>query len=374
MIMESNKQRQLINKGFADFAKSTLTAVAYDDDRSARFPKEIIKKIAEKNYFGLTMPKEYGGYEDDFVSVSAMAEEFGKENGSAAAIATAHLVMAEQTILKYGTEEQKKQYIPGMIRGNKLGGYAYVEPGASIAAGENKVSAVKKGNAYYLTGKKTFVANGGFADVYVVIAQSNEAEGLNGLSAFIVDAVDIKVRKNIDKLGLRSFPTAELEFNNTKAQLLGTENEGLKISREIQARTDIAFAAIGAGIGKKALDDSVKHSKTRIQFGAPIAKLQAVQWMLAEMAEKVHVLSILTGNAAACVDNNGDYINESVHLKMYAQKAAFEIGTNAVQIHGGTGYSREANIERYFRDLRGLFNFDSINEYPQKIIAGNLLK
>ncbi|HBD64580.1 MAG TPA: acyl-CoA dehydrogenase [Clostridiales bacterium] len=374
MIMELSEQRRLFIKGFEGFARTTLEPIAFEDDRNARFPKEIIKKMADKNFFGLTIPSQYGGEEVDFVSVSDMAEALGYANGSAAAIAIAHLVMAEQTILKYGTENQKNKYLPDMVKGAKLGGYAYAEVGASLAAGENKVVAVKKGDAYTLTGKKTYVANGGAADVYVVIAQSSEADGLNGLSAFIVNASNIKVSKSIDKLGLRSFPTAELEFNNTTAELLGNEGEGLKIAGDIQARVDIAFGATAVGLGKKALEESVKHAKTRVQFGSPIAKLQAVQWMLAEMAEKTHILNKLTFDAAASVDDGEDYLENATYLKMYAQKAAFEIGTNAVQVHGGTGYSREANIERYFRDLRGLFNVENANEYPQKIIAGNLLK
>lgn len=374
MNMELTNKRKLIGKGMADFAKEVLEPIAYEDDRSTRFPKEIIKGMAEKNFFGLTVSEAYGGNKTDFTSVAILAEEFGKANGSAAVIAITHMVTAAQTIEKYGSEEQKKTYLPDMVAGNKLGGYAYLEPGASIATGENKVVAVKNGSEYTLTGKKTYVANGGEADVYVVIAQTNEEEGLKGLSAFIVDANDVKVIRKIDKLGFRSFPTAELEFNNSKAQLLGNEGEGLKIAKEIQARVDIAYAAIGVGIGKAALDESVKHANTRVQFGAPIGKIPAVQWMLAEMAERIHVLNILTYNAAANFDADGDYINDSIYLRMYAQKATFDIGTNAVQIHGGTGYSREANIERYFRDLRGLFNFDSINDYPQKTIASNLLK
>lgn len=374
MIMDLSEQRKLFIKGFEDFAKATLEPIAFEDDRNARFPKEIIKIMAEKNFFGLTIPSQYGGEEVDFVSIADMAEALGYANASAAVIAISHLVMAEQTILKYGSEDQKKRYLPDMVKGAKLGGYAYAEVGASLAAGENKVVAVKEGDFYALKGKKTYVANGGVADVYVVIAQSNEADKVNGLSAFIVDSKDVIVTKSVDKLGLRSFPTAELEFNNTKAELLGKEGEGLKIAAELQAKVDIAFGATAVGLGKKALDESIKHSKTRVQFGSPIAKLQAVQWMLAEMAEKIHVLNKLTFDAAASVDNNENYLENATYLKMYAQKAAFDIGTNAVQVHGGTGYSREANIERYFRDLRGLFNVENAYEYPQNIIASNLLK
>ncbi len=374
MKMKLTEKQKLMKKGFADFAKSQLEPVAYEDDRNARFPEEVIKSAAEKNYFGLTIPKEYGGMDSEFTSVALMAEEFGKCNGSVAASIVAHIVMAEQTILKYGTEDQKKKYLPEMIKGNKFGAYAYVEPGASLGSGENKVVAVKKGNGYELTGKKTFVANGGAAGVYVVIAQDSQTEGKNSYSAFIVDSSDIKSVRNIDKLGLRSFPTAEVEFSNAKAQLLGQEHDGIKIAAEIQSRADIAFAAVGVGIAGAALEKTVDHSKLRVQFGSPIGRLQAVQWMLAEMASEMHTLDILTYNAVAEVENGSDYIKDAAYLKMFAHKAAFQIGTNAVQIHGGTGYSREAEIERYFRDLRGLFNFDGINNYPEKIIAGNLLK
>lgn len=374
MNIDLTEKQQSLKKNFSDFAKAELEPIAYEDDRYGKFPEGIIKKIAGKDFFGLTIPKEYGGCEGDFVSVAVLAEEFAKSNGAAAAITMSHLVMAEQTILKYGNEEQKKKYLPDMVKGNKLGGYAYEEPGASLASGENKVVAAKTGSSYALTGEKTIVANGGAADVYVVIAQTDEAEGLNGLSAFIVDAGDIGVVRKVGKLGLRSFPTAEIEFKGTKAQLLGKENEGINIVREIQARVDIVCGAMGVGIGSTALKESVEHSKTRIQFGFPLSKLQAVQWMIAEMAEDLHVLNTLTYEAACCVDSKKDYLLDTAYLKMFGHKAVFEIGSNAIQVLGGTGYSRESSVERYFRDLRGLFNYASINEYPQKIIAGNLLK
>ncbi|MBP1927417.1 butyryl-CoA dehydrogenase [Sedimentibacter acidaminivorans] len=374
MNLELTKIQQLISRSMSDFAKANLQPIAYEDDRSGRFPEEAIEEMAKNDFFNINVPQDCGGRGTDFYSVALMAEEFGKANGAAASIAMAHIVLAIDTIARHGTLEQKEKYIPLLKKGEKLGGYAFAESGASLASGEEKVIASRSGQDYLLTGKKNYVANGGVANIYIVIAQVSEEEGQNNISAFIVEAEGVKVTRNIDKLGLRAFPTTELEFNNTKAQLLGTENQGLKIAAEIQARFDIASAAIAIGIGEAALEETSNHCKTRIQFGAPIGKLQAVQWMLAEMATNLHTLKTLTYQGVACVDSNGDYTKEATFIKMFARKAAFEIGTNAVQIHGGTGYSREANIERYFRDLKGLFLVENISEYPEKIIAGNILK
>jgi len=309
----------------------------------------------------------------DFVSVALMAESFGKANAAAAAIAVTHIVLASQTIVKYGTEAQKKQWLPKMQKGEVLGGYGIVEPGDSLSSGADKVTAVKEGNAYILNGKKTFVANGGKAGVYIVIAQTDEEAGAKGLSAFLVDAANVKVTRNVDKLGLRAFPTAELEFHETKAELLGEENQGAKIAAETQARADIAYAAMATGVCEAMLEDSKAYCLIRVQFGAPIGKIQAVQWLLAEIASNVHMMRMAAYKSAACFDQNDDYILDAAYTKMYAMKAGVDAGMNAVQIHGGIGYSREGKIERYFRDIRGAFIVENVNEFPQKTIASALL-
>lgn len=374
MNFELTKEQQMISKSASDFAKATLEPIAFDDDRSAEYPSAAVKEMAKNDFLGMTIPAEFGGTGADFISVALMAEAFGKANAATASIAIAHNVLAAQTIALYGSDAQKKNYLPALANGDKIGGYAFVEPGAALASGPDKLVAVKDGDSYKLNGKKTFAANGGVADVYVVIAQTNEEAGQKGVSAFIVDAANVKVVRAVDKLGLRSFPTAELEFTNAKAELLGKEEDGAKIMAETQARFDIANTAMAAGIAKAALEASTDHCKTRVQFGAPIGKLQAVQWLLSEIALNAHMIEMAAFQAAAAYDAKGNYIQEAAFAKMYTMTAAVDAGMNAVQIHGGTGYSREAKIERYFRDLRGSYTIENVNEFPQKIIASALLK
>ena len=374
MSIELTKEQLLIKNGAEEFAKSVLEPIAYDDDRSGRFPEEAIRKMAEHDYFGITIPDLYGGLDINFVSVALIAEAFGRANAAAAAIAITHMVLASQTIVKYGDESQKKKWLPGMLKGDVLGGYGIAEPGAGLASGADKVTAVKDGDTYLLSGKKTFVSNGGKAGVYIVIAQTDEEAGAKGLSAFLVDAAGVKATRPVDKLGLRAFPTAELEFHETKAELLGEEGQGANIAAEVQARADIANAAMATGICDAMLADSKSHCTIRIQFGSPIGRLQAVQWLLAEIASNVRMMRMTAFQSAACFDQKGDYILDAAYTKMVAMKAGAEAGMNAVQIHGGTGYSREGKIERYFRDVRGAFIVENTNEFPQKIIAGALLK
>lgn len=374
MNYELTKEQQMIQKSAVDFAKSTLEPIAYDIDRSAEYPSDAVKAMAAHDFLGVLIPSEFGGMGADYLSASLMFEAFGKVNAAASAIAISHVVMAADTIAKYGSQELKKAYLPAMAKGEKLGGYALAEPGGALASGKDKVVAVKDGDKYILNGKKFVVANGGVADVYVVIAQTNEEAGQKGVSAFVVDASDITVVRKVDKLGLRAFPTAEVEFKNAKATLLGTEEDGVKIMADIQARLDVAFGAMAVGVGQAALEESSAHSINRIQFRNPIGRLQAVQWMLAEIATNVHMIRLAVYKAAVSVQENSNYIHEAALMKMYAMKANVDIGMNAVQIHGGIGYSREHNIERYFRDIRGAFNIENASEYPQKIIASALLK
>jgi len=375
MNFELTKEQKMMQKSAVDFAASTLEPIAYDIDRAAEYPSAAVRAMAEHDFLGMLIPTEYDGIDADYVSVALVAEAFGKANAAAAAIAITHAVMAAGAIAKYGSPELKKKYLPAMAKGEKIGGYALAEPGAALASGPDKVVAVKDGDKYLLNGKKFFVLNGGVADVYVVIAQTNEEAGQKGVSAFVVDAEDVIVLRSVDKLGLRAFPTAEIEFKNTKAVLLGAEEDGVKIMNDIQAHADVAFGAMAVGIGQAALEASVEHAKTRIQFGNPIGRLQAVQWMLAEIATNIHMMRLAVYKAAVAIQENAeDYIQQAAFMKMYAMKAGQDAGMNAVQIHGGTGYSREHKIERYFRDIRGAFHIENASEYPQKIIAGSLLK
>ena len=374
MNFELTKEQESISNSAVDFAKKALEPIAYEDDRSARYPKEVVDEMASKGYLGMLISKDYGGGDIGMANMAALLIGLGKYYASVAAILSSHAVAAAQTIEKYGTVDQKKAYLPHMVSGELLGGYAFAEPNAALASGDDKAIAAKDGNDYKLTGKKTFVSNGDEAGVYVVIAQTDEEMGPKGISAFIVEKSEIKESRNIDKLGRRSFPTTEITLAGAKASLLGGLNEGQAIIADVSARMDIANGAMASGIASALVEDSVEYTKTRIQFGAPLAKIQAVQWMLAAMDGDRHLMEMLVYAAADRYDKGGDYIKEAAYLKLFSMHASQEIGMNGVQVHGGKGYSREEKVERYFRDIRGAYHIENANDYPQKVIVSALIK
>lgn len=379
MSFELTKQQEMIQKAAADLSKGILDPIAFDIDRTAEYPENAVKELAKTGLFGITIPAENGGTGADMLSYVLCVEEMGKICASVAAIVVAHTSKAAMPIAKYGKDSVKSTYLPAMARGECIGGYALGEPGAALASGSDKLVAKKDGDNYILNGKKYYVENGGVAGVYVVVAQTNEEAGQRGISCFVVDAKSdgLKVARKVGKQGLRNLPTALMEFNNVKvpaANLLGTEEQGGAIVSDIMANADIAFGGVASGIGQIALEESIAHAKRRVQFGSPIAKLQAIQIMLSEMSTINYLIQLSAYSCAKTLDNKGDYIVESAKLKQYAMKAGLDCTSNAVQIHGGTGYSREAKIERYFRDMNGVYIYENSSDYPFKAIYPAIAK
>lgn len=379
MDFNLTKEQQLIQKIARDYGKEQLEPQAAEIDRSGRFPAEAIKEMAELDFMGMFYPAEYGGAEADFISYILMVEELSRYCASSAAIITTHCSLAAYPIYKWGLEDQKKRYLPALCKGEKLGGFALAEPGAAPASGPDKVVATLAGEAYVLNGKKYFVANGGVAEVYIVFAQTDPAAGMKGLSAFIVDAAipGFAVSRQIEKMGLRAQPTAEVVFENariSKENLLGAENQGYEILMDTLARAGVAAAAQAVGICQTALEASIKYSKERVQFGGPIARLQAIQWMLADMAANVHLSRLATYKTASLIQEGKPYACDAAITRMFVAKAGVDVCMNAVQIHGGYGYGKDLIIERLLRDVKGTIIFENSSEFPQKIIAGNLLR
>lgn len=379
MNFNFTEEQQLIKNMARDYGKEQLEPQAAEIDRSGIFPAETIKAMAELDFMGMFFPAEYGGAGADFLSYILMVEELSRSCASTGAILTTHCSLAAHPIFKWGNKEQKEKYLPGMCSGKKLGGFALAEPGAALASGPDKLIAKQNGDKYVLNGKKFYVANGGVADVYIVFALTNPDAGINGLSAFIVDAdiAGLTISKQIEKMGLRALQTAEIEFDNVqipKENLLGPENQGQEIYVDIMANNSVAAAAQVVGIAQFALDASVHYARERVQFGGPIAHLQAIQWMLADMAMNVHLTRVETYRVASLIDEDKPYVQEAAIAAMYAAKAGVDVCMNAVQIHGGYGYGKDMIMERLLRDVKGTIIFDSSNEYPQKIIAGSLLR
>ncbi|HBC92660.1 MAG TPA: acyl-CoA dehydrogenase [Pelotomaculum sp.] len=375
------QEQQLIQQIARDFGKEQLEPHAVETDRKSRYPAAAIKAMAELDFLGLFYPVEYGGAGADFISYILMLEEISRSCASTAAIVATHCSLAAYPIYKWGSEAQKEKYLPAICTGEKLGGFALAEPGAAPASGPDKVVAILDGNHYVLNGKKYFVYNGGVADVYIVFAltQKDSATDLEGLSAFIVDASTpgLCAGRHIPKMGLCGLPTTEMIFENAhvpRENLLGTENQGYEILIETQACAGVSAAAQAVGISQTALDASVRYAKERVQFGSPIANLQAIQWMLAGMAGNVHMARVVTYQAAYLIMQGKSFTVAAAIARMLTAKAGVGVCNTAVQIHGGYGYGREMILERLLRDVKGTMLFESISEYPQQIIAEKLLR
>lgn len=379
MDFNLTEEQQLIKKMARDYGKEQLEPQAAEIDRSGAFPAETIKAMAELDFMGMFFPVEYGGAGADFLSYILMVEELSRSCASTGAILTTHCSLAACPIFKWGNKEQKEKYLPGMCAGERLGGFALAEPGAALASGSDKLVAMQVRDKYVLNGKKYYVVNGGVADVYIVFALTNPDAGINGLSVFVVDAdtAGLTISKQIEKMGLRALQTAEIVFDNVqipKENLLGSENQGQEIYTDILANSSVAAAAQVAGIAQSAMDASVNYASERVQFGGPIANLQAIQWMLADMAMNVHLTRVETYRVAALIDEGKPYVREAAIARMFAAKAGVDVCMNALQIHGGYGYGKDMIMERLLRDVKGTIIFDSSIEYPQKIITGALLR
>ncbi|BAF59756.1 acyl-CoA dehydrogenases [Pelotomaculum thermopropionicum SI] len=373
------KEHQLIKKSARDFGNEQLEPQAAEIDRTGRFPSETVKAMAELDFMGMFFPPEYGGAGTDFMSYILMLEELSRFCASTSAILATHCSLVSYPVFKYGSESQKKKYLTAMCKGEKLGGFALAEPGAAPASGPERVVAIMDGDDYLLNGKKYFVLNGGVADIYVVFAQTGQSAGMKGLSAFIVEAgiPGFKVKRQIEKMGLRAQPTAEMVFEKTRVSrenLLGAENQGYEILKDTLAFAGVAAAAQVAGICQTALELSVKYAKERVQFGRPIACLQAIQWMLADMAANVHMIRLATYKAASLIQEDKTIAYEAAIARMFAARAGVDVCMDAVQIHGGYGYGKELIVERLLRDVKGIIIFENSSEFPQSIIASTLLR
>lgn len=334
-------EKSLIQKAAADFAAAELAPVSFVPEKTAEYTEDAVKAMAAKGFLKVA----------DIEEAAIVAEEFGKANASMAEVAVIANATAE-IIDAYDTSKA----IDGMT------GYAVYEEGTSCGG----VTAAKAGDAYTITGKKIAAALGGAADQYIVIATLEEKP-----AAFIVKAADAAAEK-FDKLGLRSYPTANLTFDAAPAVLLA--EDGAKLRAELNARIDILNCYVAAGMANTAADVSTEYAKTRVQFGAPIAKLPAVQFLLAEISIAEYTLKAVAAPAVEAVMAGKSYVIEAAKAKYVAAKAIYDAASNCVQIHGGTGYSREYPIERYYRESKTLFNNTDYFDWPEAKIAADMLK
>jgi butyryl-CoA dehydrogenase len=379
MKLELNDQQKMIQKMVREFAEKEVGPIAAELDKKEEYPTKTLEKMAKLGLLGAIIPTEYGGAGLDTVSYTTIVEEISRKCASTGVITSVHNSLVSWPILKYGTEEQKKKYLPILAKGEKIGAFAGTEPNAGSDLGAMQTTAVLKGDKYIINGDKTFITSGPEAGVIIVFAVTDKSAGTKGISAFIVENTfkGYKVGSLFEKLGINASKTSELIFEDmevTKKNLLGKEGEGFKIALSTLDVGRIGIAAQAVGIAQAALDESVEYSKQRQQFGKPIAQFQAIQWIIADMATRIEASRYLVYNAAYKKDLGGRISKEAAMAKLFASETAVEAAIKAVQVHGGYGYTKEYTVERLFRDAKITEIYEGTSEVQRLVIAGSLLR
>ncbi len=379
MDFDLTEEQKMIQQMARDFAENEIKPKAQELDKTERHPAEIIQKMAELNLMGIAIPEPYGGGGADIVSYAVALEEISRGCASVGVIMSVNNSLVCDPINTFGTEEQKKTFLAPLASGKKLGCFGLTEPEAGSDAAGQKTTAVLKGNEWVINGKKNFITNGNVADYCVLMAMTDKAKGYKGISAFIVDckAPGFAVGAVEKKLGIKASGTAELIFEDChipKECLLGQVGQGFYVAMNTLDGGRIGIACQALGIARAALEAAVEYSKTRVQFGQPISKLQAIQWMIADMATELDAARLLTLRAAFLKDHKQKYEKEAAMAKLFASEAASRITTKAIQVHGGYGYIQEYNVERHFRDARITEIYEGTSEIMRLVIASSILK
>ncbi|WP_226034784.1 acyl-CoA dehydrogenase [Aquibacillus saliphilus] len=379
MNFQLSDEQQMIRKMVRDFAKNEVEPTAAERDEEERFDRSIFNQMGELGLTGIPWPEEYGGIGADYLSYVIAIEELSRVCGSTGVMLSAHISLAGWPIYKFGTEDQKQQFLRPMAEGKKLGAYGLTEPSAGSDAANMKSTAKRDGDNYILNGSKIFITNGGEADTYVVFALTDKDKKHKGCTAFILEKgmKGFSMGKKEKKLGIRSSPTLEIIFDNVHvpaSNRLGKEGEGFKIAMMTLDGGRNGIAAQAVGIAQGALDAAVDYAKERKQFGKPIGEMQGIGFKLADMATKVEASRLLTHQAAWKESANLPYGKESAMSKLFAGDSAMEVTTEAVQVFGGYGYTKDYPVERYMRDAKITQIYEGTNEVQRLVIAKMLLQ
>lgn len=361
-----------------EFAEREVAPVVDEVEKSGKFSMELWKKLMEEGLTGVPIPTEYGGAGADHISYVSVIEELSKVSASLGGSLSVHTTLCAQVILKFGNDEQKQKYLPPLAKGEVIGAFALTEPNAGTDVGSMESTAVLEGDDYVLNGSKYFITHATIAGVFIVIAITDPEKGTKGMSAFIVenDAPGLKVGKIFDKMGIRSTEHAEVIMENCKIpkeNLLGNEGDGFKISMITLDSGRIGIAAQALGLAEGARDAAVKYANERIQFGKPISRLQAIQWMIAEMEVKITSAKWLTYHAAFLEDAGERFSKEAAMAKLAASTSAVDITRLAIQVHGGYGYMTDLPLERFYRDAKITEIYEGTSEVQKMVIARSVL-
>lgn len=380
MELGLSKEHVLFKKMITAFTATHVKPFAKEIDDEERFPLDAVAQMAQAGILGIPFPSKYGGEDGDYFGYILAVETLATACATTSIVLSAHTSLCCTPIFEFGTEEQKQRFLVPLCKGQKLGAFALTEPNAGTDAAAQETIAVRVGDEFILNGSKIFITNAGYADVYIIFAMTDKSLGTKGgISAFIVESTTpgFRVGKKEHKMGIRGSSTCELIFENCRIpanQLLGKLGDGFKIAMRTLDGGRIGVAAQALGIAQGALNETIAYTKQRKQFGKSIASFQNTQFQIATMATKVEAARLLVYKAVHAKVNNKTFALEAAMAKLYASEVAMEVTTQAVQLHGGYGYTRDYPVERMMRDAKITEIYEGTSEVQRMVISSSLLK
>ncbi|MBQ3520281.1 MAG: acyl-CoA dehydrogenase [Firmicutes bacterium] len=378
MNFQLTKEQEFVRKMVREFAETEVEPIAAEIDKEHRFPVETVEKMAKYGLLGVPFPTEYGGAGGDHISYAITVEELSRKCASTGVICSAHTSLCCWPIFAWGTEEQKRKYLPDLLAGKTLGAFGLTEPNAGTDASGQQTRAEDKGDHWLLNGAKVFITNGGYADVFVVMAMTDKSKGNHGISSFIVEKGDegFSIGKTEDKMGICASSTTELIFQNCKIpkdRLLGEVGQGFKVAMSTLDGGRIGIASQALGIAQGALDVTLDDMKARKQFGKSLSKFQALQFTVAELATEIEAARLLIYKAADMKDKHLAYGPAAAMAKLFAAETAMHVTTKCVQLHGGYGYTKDYPVERMMRDAKITEIYEGTSEVQKMVIAASVI-
>src|SRR6267154_1328685 len=377
MNFQLTEQQEMLRAVASEFANGEIAPIAKQIDASEEIPDSLRKKLRESNFFGLLIPEKYGGADVGSVEYVLVMEELSRASAAVAIPISVHNSVAAGPIARFGSEAQKSCWLPSLVK-EKLGAFALTEPGSGSDSGALITRAERKGDEYVLNGTKTFVTNGRYADVFVLLARTSQESKHRGITAFLVErnSPGLKIGKNIEKMGIRGSDTVELVLEDCRvpvANRLDEEGRGFRVAMQTLDGGRIGVAAQALGIAQASLDAASRYARERYQFGSAISEFQAIQWMIAEMKTEIEAARLLTWQAAWMKDQEIPYGPYASMAKLKASAVARMAADRAVQIHGGYGYTKEFAVERYYRDAKVTELYEGTSEIQHIVIAKSVL-
>jgi butyryl-CoA dehydrogenase len=377
MDFSLSKKEELFLQMIREFAVNEVKPLAAEVDEQEKFPIETVKKLGKLGVMGIPIPVQYGGQGGTNQMYSMAVEELSRVCATTGVIVSAHTSLCMAPILEHGTEEQKMKYLPKLASGEWIGAFGLTEPNAGTDAAMQQTTAVDAGDKWIINGSKIFITNASEASVFIVMAMTDKSKGTKGISAFIVEKgfKGFSIGKKEMKMGIRGSATCELIFENCevpKENLLGELGKGFKIAMMTLDGGRIGIASQALGIAQGAMDETVKYTKERKQFGKAIAKFQNTQFQMADLETKVQAARLLVRSASYKKDMHIPYSADAAMAKLFAAETAMEVTTKAVQFHGGYGYTREYPVERMMRDAKITEIYEGTSEVQRMVIAAKL--